>query len=60
MFSCLLMLQLSFPDCVSLKPSDAKLADKRAYHAIVRRQGTAEKDSGSTSHKAPAVSKKLR
>ena len=56
-FSCILMLQLSFPDCVPLKPSDAKLADKRAYHDMVRRQGPAENKSGSTS---PAVSKKLR
>lgn len=59
-FSCLLMLQLSFSDCVPLKPSDAKLADKRAYHDMVRRQSTEEKKSGIPSPRVPAVSKKLR
>lgn len=40
---CVCILQLSFPGCVRLTPSDSKLQDKRAYHALVLGQGVMEK-----------------
>ena len=35
MISTACLLQLSFPDCVPLKPSSSGLQDKREYHAMV-------------------------